>query len=414
MLRRAFLLLAGTAGLSACATSPYPAASGYYGGTTSLAPGRGLPGAGSGKVAVLLPLSGAHADIARSMLQAAQLALSYPGSPALVSEDTAGTLSGAAAAAHAALAAGATMVLGPLTAPEAEAAARITRNAGVPMLAFSNDPAIAQPGVWPLGITPTQQVRRLVDTAQQAGRVRLAALLPNSAFGRALADALERAASTAGLAPPSIQFHGGGMASINRAAQIVSDYQARWGPIEAQIRAARAEGTAEGRRRADQLGRSVLPPPPFDVLLLGDIGEPLTELAAVLPYYFVGQPTVQIMGPSLWANPRSGSGQFRGAWYAAPDPGARIRFVQAYTARYGEPPPSLADIAYDAASIARVLAASGHSVRALTAHSGFTGATGALAFLPNGEVRRGLAVFAIEPGAPRLVTPAPVSVTTAT
>jgi branched-chain amino acid transport system substrate-binding protein len=282
------------------------------------------------------------------------------------------------------------------------------------MLAFSNDPAIAQPGVWPVGITPAEQVGQLVVAAQQAGRTRFAALLPDSAFGRALADALNRAVSTAGLAPPSIRLHGGGMASINHAAEAVSDYQARWGPIEQQIRAARAQGTAEGRRRANELGRSVLPPPPFDVLLLGDVGEPLTEVAAVLPYYFVGQPTVQIMGPSLWADPRSGSGQFRGAWYAAPDPGARIPFVQAFTARFGAPPPAVADIAYDAASIARVLAASGYSVGTLTASSGFTGANGALALLPNGEVRRGLAVFEIQPGGPRLVVPAPASVTTAT
>ena len=76
-----------------------------------------------------------------------------------------------------------------------------------------------------------------------------------------------------------------------------------------------------------------IPPPSFNTLLLADTGEALTEIAAVLPYYDVDRSAVQIIGPALWASPSSGSGQFRGAWYAAPDPAARANFEQAYTAQ---------------------------------------------------------------------------------
>ena len=400
MNRRAFLLLAGTAGLAACTAEPYPGSPGYY----ALPSGqqRGPTGPEGGKIAILLPLTGARAEIGQALLQSAQLALAAPGSPTLVSQDTGGSPEGAAAAVRAALGAGATLILGPLTAPEVSAVAPIARGANVPVLAFSNDPAVAQPGVWPLGITPGQQVGRMVGAAQSAGKSRLDAMLPDSDFGRAMGSALSQAAATAGLAPPTIRFHGPGMSAINQGVRALSDYDARWAPVQEQIRAARAEGTSEGRRKADQLSQSALPPPPFDALLLGDTGEALTELAAVLPYYFVTRPAVQIMGPSLWADPRSGSGQFRGAWYAAPDPAARADFVAAYTARYGAAPPSVADLGFDAASIARVAGGGG----SLTNPSGFTGADGWLALLPNGEVRRGLAVFAVAPGGPQVVEPA--------
>jgi hypothetical protein len=126
----------------------------------------------------------------------------------------------------------------------------------------------------------------------------------------------------------------------------------------------------------------------------------------VLSYYFVSPPAVQFIGPSLWADPRSGAGQFRGAWYAAPDPSARAAFVQAYTARYGAPPPGLADLAFDAASIARVVSTGQGE---LTNSAGFTGADGWLALLPDGGVRRGLAVFQIGPGGPQIVQPAPTN-----
>ena len=351
-------------------------------------------------MAILLPLSGARADLGQPMLQAAQLAL--PG-PELISQDTGGTPEGAAQAARTALGAGVSLVLGPLTAPEVAAVSPIAHNAGVPVLAFSNDPAVAQPGVWPLGITPRQQVQRLVTAGQQSGKSRFAALLPDNDFGHAMGSALTQAATAAGLEPPEIHFHGSGMSGISQGVRALSDYDARWGPVQQQINAARAEGTSAGRRKAQELSRTVLPPPPFDALLLGDTGEALSEMAAVLPYYFVTQPAVQFMGPSLWSDARSGARELRGAWYAAPDPAARAGFVASFTSRYGSSPPSVADIAYDAASIARVASGSGAS---LTNPSGFTGADGWLALLPDGQVRRGLAVFQIGPGGAGMVQPA--------
>ena len=118
---------------------------------------------------------------------------------------------------------------------------------------------------------------------------------------------------------------------------------------------------------------------------------------------------MQILGPALWASPSSGAGQLPGAWYAAPDPAARSSFEQAYSAKYGNPPSPLADLAYDAASIARVLAGRGYSIGALTQRPGFIGADGWLALLADGQVRRALAVFAIDRGGPQMVEPAPQS-----
>ena len=51
----------------------------------------------------------------------------------------------------------------------------------------------------------------------------------------------------------------------------------------------------------------------------------------------------------------------------------------------------------------------GFSVGALTQPAGFVGADGWFALLPDGQVRRALAVFAIERGGPQMVEPAPQS-----
>src|SRR5271156_5516694 len=243
MVRRAFAVLLGVLALAGCGggyggyNQPYS-----YGSPMALAPSAGpsqtlpaAPIAGSARVAILLPLTGPHADQGQPMLQAAQLALDAPGAPALIVKDTGGTPQGAAAAAQAALAEGAGLILGPLTSGETAAVAPVARGANVAVLAFTNDPAQIQPGVWPLGITPGEQVRRLVTAVQAEGKSRIAAMLPDNAFGRVLANALTQAASTSNLPPPDIRQYEPNMASINQTARDISGFASRRGPIDAQI-----------------------------------------------------------------------------------------------------------------------------------------------------------------------------------
>ena len=365
-------------------------------------------------VAILAPLTGPNTERGQSLVQAAQLALAAPGSPTLIVKDTGGTPEGAAAAATQAIAAGAVLLIGPLTGPETAAAAGPAQRAGVGMLAFTNDPAQSRPGVWPLGITPGQQVRRLVVASTQEGRTRFAALLPQNAFGNAMASALAAAATTAGTQPPTIRRYGPAMASMNGAVRDLSGDVDRRAPLEAELKAARSQRDANGRRTTPDPANQSVPPPPFDALLLADTGDALAQLASLLPYYDINRPAVRVLGPILWAAPatRAAAGSdLQGAWYAAPDPAARTAFDQAFQAKYGSPAPGLADVAYDAASIARVLSQSGgFSSGSLTRPDGYAGVDGVLALNPDGSVRRGLAIFEIQPGGAVIVQPAPDSV----
>ncbi len=361
------------------------------------------------RVALLAPLTGPNAESGTALAQAAKLALDMPGAPALDVIDTQGTPDGAAAAAQKAIAAGAGLILGPLTAPETAAAAGPATAAGVGMLAFTSDAAQQRPGVWVLGLTPQQQVRRLVLASMTQGKSRFAALLPPSEFGRAMSDALVQAVSSAGAATPDIHTVEGSMQAANVAVRDVSGYAARRGPIDAQIKAARAARTAEGRKEAAELSRKAIPPPPFDSLLLAATGDQLGQIASLLPYYDIDQPAVRVLGPALWANPAArGGAELTGAWYAAPDPAARSAFDQQYTQRFGVPAPGLADLAYDAAAIARVVAsAGGFSLASLARPEGFAGVDGVLGLQPDGSVKRGLALFEIQRGGAQMIEPAP-------
>lgn len=357
-------------------------------------PGRvELPGVPAPKVTLLLPLTGQNAELGRGMLRAAQVALDGPDAPALDVRDTAGTPAGAAAAVRAGLAAGAVMIIGPLTAAETQAVAPITRAANVPVLAFTSDVTQAQPGVWTIGITPAQQVSRLVSAVQEEGRGRIAAVLPQNAFGDALLSGLQ--AATGGLTPPR-----------------VARYPAA-GPLAPALNEVADTAVRRGPPGTEPDPATPIPPIPFDALLMGAAGAPLLQ-ALPLSKYDILPPGrdgagVRVLGTGLWSRDAARLTALTGAWYAAPDPAARATFNQVYFDRYKSSPRDLTSLAFDAAGIARVVAPSGFAPGSLMRPEGFTGADGLIALGPDGQVRRGLAVFELDGKGAHIVRPAPAS-----
>ncbi|MBE7211779.1 MAG: penicillin-binding protein activator [Gluconacetobacter diazotrophicus] len=409
----------------------------------------------SRKIAVLLPLSGTNGSLGQGMLNAARLALAAPGSPSLDVVDTAAP-GGMTAAASAVMANGDGIVLGPLTSSDTAAIAPAAQAAGIPVLAFTSDLAQARPGVWVMGVTPEQQVRRLVFAAKAEGRTRMAALLPENPLGNAMADGLTRACADAGLPPPILLTHGDTPDSIASAARQIADLSGRQATqAAAQAGATTANppaggtpagstpdatpatgGAAAGPSAVDPApalpgavapssGTAVpnggtaspvpaakLPPPPFDALLLADTGLQLQSVIGALAAAHVSTPEVRIMGPGLWGAFAGKLGSLAGAWYAAPDPSARLGFVEQYQATYHQSPKLVADYPYDAAALARNLAPTGYGTDALLRPDGFAGVDGVFALLPDGHVHRALAVFQIQNGGGgRIVLPAPRTIT---
>ncbi|GEB37938.1 penicillin-binding protein activator [Gluconacetobacter liquefaciens] len=432
------LLAASLAGLAACAGPgtehplPVPAV------PEAVPPGR--------TVGVLLPLSGGNARLGQAMLSATRMALGSPTAPPLDIRDT-GAPGGAGAAAQAALANGDGVILGPLTAAETGQAAAVSTTASVPMLAFTSDVSVGRPGVWALGIAPEQQVERMVMAAQAEGRQHFAAFLPETALGRAMGRALARNCAARGLAAPQIVYHADSPASITQGLKTLSNFDVR--AMAAQP-AAQAALPPDAAAAVDPVGGAVpqaqpapapsrLGPPPFDALLLADTGLQLASVIEALRAFQVigvppvpgavatadgaapaavplnaAAPPVRILGTALWASFAGKLGQLQGAWYAAPDPTARQRFVQLYMARYHTMPTPLSDLAYDASALVGALdrarpadRPNGYTVEALTRPDGFSGVDGVFGLTPDGQTRRDLAIFQIQPsGGGRIVSPA--------
>ncbi len=336
------------------------------------------------KIGLLLPLSGQQASLGRTLLQAAEMGLFEVGDDkfTLLVEDTA-TAAGADTAARKLLAQGAQILLGPVFSSDTSKIAPITTAAHIPVLAFTNDRSAAQPGVYVMGVTPQDEVQRVIQYAASQGMQRFAILAPSSTYGNIATQAFRN----------SVQNANGILAEMELYDPSSPDYT----------------GVVERLATAYQNN-------PFDALMLSEGGAKLRQLAPLLPAFQIGPQTVRIVGTGLWANDPALAQEtgLAGSWYAAPDPDKWRTFAERYQSVYGQAPDQRAGLVYDAITLIVALgkAPSGYSgpdysETALTNVSGFNGVTGVFRLNTDGTVERRLAILEVVPGGYVVRDPAP-------
>ncbi|TGD97609.1 penicillin-binding protein activator [Methylobacterium nonmethylotrophicum] len=382
---RAALALAAACALGACggidspvvATRPVPVeapAAGPAGDASTL-------GAGSVKVALILPLTGPGAAVGAAMRNAADLALQESQSPDLkiLVKDDRGTPDGAREAAAAALADGAELVIGPLFSAAVQSAAATARPAGRPVIAFSTDASVAARGVYLLSFLPQPEVDRVIDETTAAGRRSFAALIPDSTYGRVVEAQFREAVARRGGRVVAIERYPAGnpAASVGRLAPLIA-------------------GAG----------------PQADALFLPDTPEGLSAASAALSRAGFSPARVKPVGTAVWNDPKVFAlPALQGGWFAAADPAGFTGFKERYRARFGAEPARVATLAYDAVSLAAALNRQYGSQRfadtTLTNPSGFAGIDGTFRFRPEGTSDRTLAVFEIRGGGTTIVSPAP-------
>lgn len=387
--------------------------------------GTGLPGAplirqpippdGTVRVAVLLPLSGSSAELANSMLNAAEMAVFEIADDKfiLLPFDTQGTPEGAAAAAEAAIRGGAQVILGPLLASSVEAVAPLARVAGVHVVAFSNSRSVAGNGVFIMGFVPKQQVDAIVEYAVGQGLLRYAVLAPQDAYGATVVESMKESVAILNATTVDARFYDPSIADQSSDVKAIADYDQRRRALleqRAQLQRQHDEVSQQALKRLEK--RDTIGDVAFDALLLPETGQKLRSLASLLSYYDVDLPAVRFLGLRNWdelKNPESEPALI-GAWFAAPSPAEHERFLNRFQDSFGKTPARLASLAYDATALAAVLAQDGGDPRfsfdALTNRNGFLGVDGLFRLGPDGVAQRKFAILEIEKGGVRMIQPA--------
>lgn len=334
----------------------------------------GLPrDEGRNRVALLVPLSGANAGVGRSIANATMLALldTQNRSVRITNYDTA---TGASAAAQRAIAEGAQLIIGPLLAENVRQVTPIARAAGVPVLSFSNDTALAGSGAYVMGYIPAQSIERVVNYARSQGVTSFAGLVPNGLYGERASTAFLRSVESGGGRVVSLQTYGRTPGAVTAAAA--------------------------------KLGAG-----PYGAVLVADGGGTAAAAAAVVKR---GGAATRLLGTELW-NTESSIGSrtaLNGAWFASVSDTLYRQYAAKYRQRFGTSPYRLSSLGYDAVlltvRIARDWPAGGRFPEArLRDAGGFAGIDGALRFGRDGVAERALEVQEVRGGTTVTVSPAP-------
>lgn len=339
-------------------------------------------------VALLVPAGSANRNdviLAQSLENAARMAVAdldgvkidlrvYP---------TGGQAAGAANAAQQAVNDGAKIILGPVYAEAANAAGRMAAPAGVNVLAFSNNSAIAGGNVFVMGQTFEDTARRLTRYASSKGFKKVHIVHGNDGSEITGRDAISSAISRSGAQLAGVtSFALSQQGLVNAVPKIVSE-----------VRASGADAV---------------------FLTSGNSGA-LPLLAQLLPESGLGPSSAKFLGLQRWDIPASALTLpgLQGGWFVRPDPGPIAQFSNRYSAAYGGQPHPIASLAYDGVAAVGALARRGKSDAltrsALTQSAGFAGVGGTFRFLSDGTSQRGLAIATINNNQVQIVDPAPKS-----
>ncbi len=334
-------------------------------------------GSGPIKIALIAPLTGPNGPglVGLSLRNAAELAVAAfdHADVTVIVKDDQSSPAGARAAAQAAIAEGAELIVGPLFSANVREVGAVARMAGKPVIGFSTDASVAGRGVYLLSFQVEAYVDRIVDYAAARGKRSMAALIPNTDYGRAAEAAFLTAAARNHVRIMAVE---------------------RLQPGAAQ--------------KIAGLGAQI------DALFIPEQAEAMAGLSQALTSAGIDGKRVQILGTGVWNDARVLKlPALQGAWFAAPDNGGFDGFAASYRDKYGADPARVATLAYDAVALSVALArqqgTERFSERVLQGASGFGGTDGIFRFRADGQNERGLSVQMIGNGSASVISPAPRS-----
>tara|TARA_Y100000589_G_scaffold320388_1_gene350240 strand:+ start:3928 stop:5508 length:1581 start_codon:yes stop_codon:yes gene_type:complete len=367
------------------------------------------------KVGLLLPLSGSNSELGSAMLNAATMAIFDLSDEnfELLPRDTQGTPKGSIEAINDLISNGAEMVLGPVFSNSVKAISPIVESANITVIAFSNDSSISGKNIYLLGFSPEQQIERIISFASSQGIENYAAVVPESAYGKKIINAIETYIPMYGGRLNKIEEYDIKQGDYRDVIKKITDYEDRKKLLIENREKLLVQGDPVALKALERLEeKETMGEVNFEAILIPEGGARLRSIAPLLAFYDVDPRTIKILGTGLWDEPGIGlEPALVGGWFAGPSPEVGKSFRQKYREIYEKDPHRLASLSYDATALAVVLSRNGNekliNMSILNNSSGFTGVDGLFRFNQEGLAERGLAVLEINKKGFKIIDPSP-------
>ncbi|KIE05574.1 hypothetical protein NF27_DP01180 [Candidatus Jidaibacter acanthamoeba] len=342
------------------------------------------------EVALLLPLSGEHAEIGNNMLQATRLALHE----LKVSQVNINPIDIGSDIAHPEEILNLLdekkydIIVGPIFSHHTKVIYSYAYKHQIPLISFSNDISLLNnEGLFLIGIMPDQVINRVVNYAALEGYNKLFGLLPENRYGLYIENILKNNAE------------GGNYQVIDIARYIHSHDTALTNAQNALtiIKAAILKQAAVEGNNTKSFA-----------LLMPEGGEFTYEITKDM-YAWAEENKIKLkfLGSPQWDNKKLVSAKhLNGAWIAAA-PNLHLKnFEQRFYDNNNVEPFKISALAYDAAALLAVLSTKDNILEALLDDGGFQGASGIFRFKKDGSNERMLSIFEIEKGELKEIDPA--------
>jgi len=285
-------------------------------------------------------------------------------------------------AAEQALADGAQLIIGPLFANSASAVANAVAPFGVNTVAFTTDRNVLRRGLYSIGYLPESEVDRIISFSARQGLSKIAALVPQNAYGNLLSNSLQNATTRHGVQLTRVQRFTPSFDAMDDTATEFSEYYTN--------------------------------NPELDGVILAASGKSLQALSSFLAFRDVLPSEVKYLGLGSWDDEDTfGDANLRDGWFPGLEPLLKAEFEAAFTQSYSSEPAPIAALGYDAVVVASSLIsdpAGGFpfSSQNIERPEGFSGMSGRFRLLSDGRNERLLTILGVgrrtfdvvEPAAP--------------
>ena len=341
------------------------------------------------KIGVLLPLTGKYSYIGQSLLDTMQLVI-YENkdiNSELFIKDTKANPSLAKKATKELVNEGVDVILGPFFSRSLKESFKIAKYKNIPIISFSNDFHVKDRGVYVMGFEPEKQINKITEYTIKKKYTRFAALLPNTKYGKRVLNTYRKTLKKNKLEISKVELYDfnttniekniQNLVGLDKNPQIEIDEETGENPIE----------------KFD---------PGFDVLLLIETGNLLSETVALLTYYGVDFAKVKLIGTGEWYVDNIGAEPgLLGAWFVAPNPKLWKNFNKKFFKIYNYEPIRLSSLAHDSLkSIIEIISKNDNlyelNYNDFESTYGFTGIDGDFKFLSDGTVERKLSILEIK------------------
>lgn len=345
------------------------------------------------EVALLLPLSGDHADVGNNMLNATSLAFKELKAKNfnITPIDTTSEVIHSESVLEILGAKKYDIILGPILSHHTKVIYSYAYKHHIPLISFSNDISLLNnEGLFLIGVMPDQVVNHVVNYSALNGYENIFALLPDNRYGLLIENV--------------IKAHGAeGKYQVIDIAKYMHSQDRSISSAENAltiIKAALIKQAAAQQNKENNFA-----------LLIPEGGEFTKNITKDLHKWGLeNKIKFKFLGSNQWDNELLiVEKHLNGSWIAN-SPNIHLKkFEQRFYDTYGEKPYKISSLAYDAAALVTVLANSDNIQTALLDENGFLGASGIFRFRSNGSNERMLSIFEIQNGKLIEINPAKTS-----